>query len=222
MKTYITTADAKKVNSITVDFGHGSNLDSQHFLSLCGESARYYNSGHLGHNYDVYDLNGITFLIGDRTPDMWHPLYDSKILHDVVSKLEENNNKNFASKDFGKIRDELVKVFTDSVHAGLRDPFDIDNFSQFKKELVYQKDTRKDLSFCSISKLLKPAISSTAVDLIDNSLGKEMEKAKRFYPKRFEGCKNKSDELEVCLGIVYEKEIEKSRAKAHQAEREGR
>lgn len=218
MKTYYSTSDMKKINKTVVDLGNSTN--GYKFFTSSGLSAVGYNSGHFGWNYDIYDVNGITFIIGDRTPDMWHPKYDKDILKDIADKLDAvNYDRKLSLEERDKSRAALVEEFTDSIKKGIRTPALINSYTDFKKELAYQKDTRGDVSFASLANLLSKHLSPEGSVKVNIELGKDMEMAKKFYSRRFSGCKDKTDELEVCLGVVYERHKEKEREKENDIER---
>ena len=99
------------------------------------EGVNYWNC------FDIYEANGIRFFYGNGVGVTNN--YSTDILKNCASRIEKING--WSENDI-QLRKNIVKEFTDSIHAGITDPSPIKNFTQFKKELVKQVDAYDKLT----------------------------------------------------------------------------
>lgn len=231
MTPRMTKSDAMNLNDKVIDLS--PFFEAQYLLKFADRVG--YNAGNLGWNYDVYDVNGITILYGDRTPDFRERNFSSEILKKLASQAE---NLRFTTPEYQKKGESLLKEFTDSVHAGIKDPSPIKNWNQFKKQLIAQVDMErlildmspekdKQVDFLKVAAKLTNFISSDEIkDKINSKLKTETVNNKRDKNVFYARDKNEKDELNTTLFLVYREEkdrhikrSEEKREKAYELER---
>lgn len=120
--------------------------DEGQFL-LVDEQPFAYNAGKYGWNFDAYDVNGVTFVMGDRPPD-GNTGFSRELLRSIVKEIR--GLLPAWSEESVARRDSLLSEFTDSIHRGIRDP-EVSSFRDFKKELHrhVRENPGKDIIDCS-------------------------------------------------------------------------
>lgn len=165
-----------------------------------------------GQNYwncfDIYDVNDIRFHIGNGAKNTKNFSYN--VLKELGEKAEKLHG--WSNEDIIQ-RKELLKEFCDSIHKGIHDPSPINNFTQFKKQLVEQKDMWPEKSWTEIGKLLNDCVTNKGKEAVNAGLGKAMTDGKQFSPELFASCKNKNEELGCLLHQLYRIEKERQQKK---------
>lgn len=159
-----------------------------------------------GQNYwncfDIYEANGVRVFYGNGVSPTDN--YNTEILKDCGKRLEELNG--WSDETIHK-RKEIVKEFTDSVLAGIKDPSPIKNWSQFKKNLVQQVDFFPKKSVLEIAKNLTDKwIVSEAKDEINSKLQSAMVENRRDCPGFYQNDKTDKEKLETTLTLIYRQE----------------
>lgn len=197
-----TTKEAKDLNNRIVDVSFSDQI--QHLLKFFNRVG--YNAGPLGWNYDIYNENNVTIVYGDRVPDS----IKYNCSREIVAKVSDVA-KNLSWSNDDKLKAvKLMKEFTDSIHAGIHDPTPINNFTQFKKQLVEQKDMWPEKSFVEIGKILNSAITKNGKEPVNTGLGKNRNEMNKLGTYDFSSCKTPAEELGLILGRIYR--IEKNRS----------
>lgn len=134
-----------------------------------------YNAGVYGWNYDVYDINGVGFVEGDRIPNFENSSrYSEEILNKVTDKINEISKKSYFQKtEYSEFLDAF-KEFTDSVKQGIHDPSTIKSFANYKREFLDQKNQHPDEDLLLVAQRLTKHIDPKAKEKIQEVLKKKM------------------------------------------------
>lgn len=156
MKTEMKSKDVFNTTNIVVDLGQ--SVEAQNLLS--GFSPDYYNAGYLGHNFDIYDINGIRFLLGGRTPDPWQykrTTYSTEILKKCSKEMYSLDS---TARDYQEKKLRIMEVFCNSIERGIHDPKPVTSWPNFKRQLAEQKAMFPNKTLTLIGKELLEEVPS--------------------------------------------------------------
>lgn len=185
----------------------------QKFINLLKQAVEPYgyNAGVYGWNYDVYKVNGIGFVEGDRIPNFSNEArYSQEIMDRAVEKAEavvKNNRKpeNIPSYNHEKENSEVMNAlreFTDSVRQGIHDPSVIKTFAAYKRELIDQKKQHPDEDILAVAKRLDSHFyDEEARKKVNDELKKQMKKYEAVTDDK-QAC------LESVLNNIYQHDTE--------------
>ncbi|MBO4858713.1 MAG: hypothetical protein J5527_09375 [Treponema sp.] len=168
------------------------------------EGTNYWNC------FDIYEANGIRFFYGNGVN--YTNNFSTDILKDCSSRIEKIIG--WSESDI-QLRKNIVKEFTDSIHAGIKDPSPIKNFTQFKKELVKQVDSYDKLTglnklpvdMLKISSILtKHIVSDEAKVEINQKLQTAILENQRDCAGFYQNDKTDKEKLSTTLILVYRQE----------------
>lgn len=159
-----------------------------------------YTAGKYGWNYDVYDINGIRFLRGDREPEGYDN-FSKKLLNKLGNQARTLGN------DYEGIK-KLMESFCDSIEQGITDPHKIKSVAGFKKELADQKRQNPDKTLIQIAKELGSYYQNQQVkDKVNDFLKNTIEKTGLSKTE-----KTQEGQISKALDFIYQKEVNKSRS----------
>lgn len=184
----------------------------QHLLRGTDRTAEYEGVNYWN-CFDIYDIDGIRFHVGNGANQTKN--YSSELLKNLGEQARELHGWDELSVNKRK---ELLKEFCDSIHKGIHDPSPINNFTQFKKQLVEQKDMWPEKSWTEIGKLLNDCVTNKGKEPVNTGLGKAMMESKQFSPELFASCKNKNEELGSLLHQLYRIEKDRQQKKEQKIE----
>ena len=171
------------------------NCDAQFLLKPYERTG--YTTGKYGWNYDVYDINGIRFLWGDREPNGYDN-FSTKILNKLGNQARALGN------DYNGIK-KLMDEFCDSIEHGITDPHVIKSVAGFKKELVDQKKQTPDKPLIQIAKELNDYYQNHEVrDKVNDFLKSSIEKTGLSKTE-----KTQEGQISKALEFIYQKEVVK-------------
>lgn len=159
-----------------------------------------------GQNYwncfDIYEANGIRFFYGNGVSPTNN--FHSEILKDCGKRLEALSGW---TDDVQQKRKEIVKEFTDSIHAGIKDPTPVKNWSQFKKNLVQQMDFFPEKKAFDVAKdLTDKWVLKEAKEEINTKLQAAMLENQRDCAGFYQNVKTDKEKLDTTLMFVYRQE----------------
>ena len=158
-----------------------------------------YTAGKYGWNYDVYDINGIRFLWGDREPDGYDN-FSAKILNKLGNQARALGN------DYDGIK-KLMDEFCESIEHGIKDPHEIKSVVGFKKELVDQKRQNPDKPLIQVAKELNGYYQNWQVrDKVNDFLKNTIEKTGLSKSE-----KTQEGQISNALDFIYQKEVNKTK-----------
>ena len=173
------------------------NCDAQFLLKPYERTG--YTAGKYGWNYDVYDINGIRFLWGDREPDGYDNFSKKNL-----TKL--GNQARALGNDYDGIK-KLMDEFCDSIDRGITDPHEIKSIAGFKKELVGQKSQHPNKPLILIAGELNSYYQNREVrDKVNDFLKKTIEKTGLSKSE-----KTQEEQISKALEFIYQKEINKAK-----------
>lgn len=193
------------------------NEDRIQFLLMGVSKDGWYEGRNYWNCYDIYDVNGIRFHIGNGASETNN--YSKKLLTKLGNEAQKLHGWDDATK---KKRAELLKEFTDSIEKGIRDPSPVTSLQNFKKQLVEQKDMWPNKDIREVAKELFNEIPSdwteeSKLDLnykINNSLEKTIKKHELRNV-----CKSTDDIFVKALEYLCKDEKERQQKKEEGIER---
>lgn len=167
------------------------------------EGVNYWNC------FDIYEANGVRFFYGNGQNSTKN--FSTDILKECAARISKIDGW---TEDKIQMRKNIVKEFTDSIHAGVKNPSPIKNFSQFKRELVKQVDSYdrltgryKSVDMLKISSVLSRFIvSDEAKEEINSKLQTAMTENQRDCAGFYQNDKTDKDKLATTLSLVYRQE----------------
>ena len=174
-----------------------------------------YNSGRFGWNYDIYDINGIRFLLGDREPDMLYN-YSTVLLNKYAMEIDALDHG-----DYNKYKDaagKILKQFCDSIKKGIHDPAPVTSFANFNKQLVEQQDMWPEKSLLALAKELLDSVplskEKEVKEKINNGIKKEYEKVSGLQSE----SASENVKMEFALKVITAKQRELNQKKEQNQE----
>ncbi len=193
MSREMNTSEVFRTSNKIIALQH--NCDAQFLLRPYERTG--YTTGRYGWNYDVYDINGIRFLWGDREPEGWDN-FSTKILNKLGNQARALGN------DYDGIK-KLMGEFCDSIERGITDPHVIKSVIGFKKELVDQKRQNPDKPLIQVAKELNGYYQNWQVrDKVNDFLKKTIEKTGGSKTE-----KTQEGQISKALEFIYQKEVVK-------------
>ncbi len=179
----------------------GHNFEAQFLLQPYKRTG--FTAGNFGWNYDVYDINGIRFLYGDREPDGYDK-FSTPLLKELGTKARNLGN------DYDGIK-KLMDEFCDSIDRGIKDPDVIKSVAGFKRELVDQKKQNPDKTLIQIAKELGSYYQNSEVkNKVNDFLKKTIQSIEKTDLPKSE--KTQEGQISKALDFIYQKEVNKSRS----------
>ncbi len=204
MKPEFSTSDVFRTNNTIVSLHN--RLEGYKLLAPFKPDG--YNSGKYGWNYDIYDINGVRFLLGDREPDMPYK-YSTVLLNKYASEMDALDREITASdyKKYREAAEKIIEQFCTSIKKGIHDPAPVTSFSNFKKQLVEQHDMWPEKSYCQISKeLLDEVPYSTKTESIKNKINKGIKKEYERVSELQSESASENVKIEFALKVITAKQ----------------
>ena len=151
-------SDVFRTNNKIVGLAGGFAEFHSQFLLQGEERTGTYEGRSYFNCYDIYDVNGIRFLVGNGAPDTHN--YSKQVLKELGTRAKELTGW---TQEAINERKRLLGKFCDSIKNGIRDPEPVTSFGYFKKQLVEQKKMWPDKSYCEISKELLEETSEESI-----------------------------------------------------------
>ncbi len=195
MDKQLNTSEVVKTSNKIIALNN--NFEAQFLLAPYERTG--YTAGVYGWNYDVYDINGIRFLRGDREPNGYDN-FSTKILNKLGNQARALGN------DYDGIK-KLMDEFCESIARGITDPHEIKSIAGFKKELVDQKRQHPNKPLILIAGELNSYYQNREVrDKVNDFLKKTIEKTGVSKTE-----KTQEGQISKALEFIYQKEINKSK-----------
>lgn len=134
MATKFSKADVYRTNNIVVSL---CNSEYAQDIVKCFDRIGEYEGQNYWNCFDIYDIDGIRFLVGNGAPYYQTNKYNRELLKQTSKEIRNINS--WTENNIQKQK-ELVYKFCDSIKKGIHDPSVINSFQSYKKNLCEQID----------------------------------------------------------------------------------